>query len=223
MACGYPDPETAERELRLAGSLNPGPWVGHSYNTGQACRSIAARHPGLDADKAYALGVLHDIGRRVGVVTTRHGLEGYRYALSKGWDDVAKICLTHSYILHHVESEIGTWDVSSEERPLWRSTSPLLNMTTMTGCCNSATAWRWIAAFACWKNAWWTWRAAMAWMSTPWPDGTPFSRSNSSSRSGWAAPSMTCCPASRRTRSTMWPAGPRRRPPPGAAARALDR
>jgi hypothetical protein len=116
MASGYPDPETADRELRLADSLNPGPWVGHSHHTGLACRYIAARHPGLDADKAYALGVLHDIGRRVGIVSTRHGLEGYRYARSKGWDDVAKICLTHSYALHHVESEIGAWDVSPEER-----------------------------------------------------------------------------------------------------------
>jgi hypothetical protein len=116
MASGYPDPETADRELRLSGPLNPGPWVEHSHNTGLACRYIAARHPELDADKAYALGVLHDIGRRVGIVTTRHGLEGYRYALSQGWDEVARICLTHSYVLHHVESEIGAWDVTPEEQ-----------------------------------------------------------------------------------------------------------
>ena len=116
MTSGYPDPATADRELRLARSLNDGPWIEHSFNTGLACRYIAGRHPGLDADKAYALGALHDIGRRVGIVSTRHGLEGYRYALSQGWGDVAKICMTHSYALHHVESEIGKWDVSAEER-----------------------------------------------------------------------------------------------------------
>ncbi len=166
MASGYPDPETADRELRLADSLNPGPWVGHSHHTGLACRYIAARHPGLDADKAYALGVLHDIGRRVGIVSTRHGLEGYRYARSKGWDDVAKICLTHSYALHHVESEIGAWDVSPEERAF---------MTRYIAAAEYDDYDRLLqrphlaleSGFCLLDKRWWTWRAATAWTNTP--------------------------------------------------------
>lgn len=41
----------------------------HSVNTGIAARSIADKIKGLDSEKAYILGILHDIGRRVGVVT----------------------------------------------------------------------------------------------------------------------------------------------------------
>lgn len=108
--CGYmekevgtgmlPSIETAEKELRIAGEQNPGPWIEHSVNTGIAARSIAAKIQGMDSEKAYILGLLHDIGRRVGVVNIpKHVYEGYLYASSKGWNDVARICMTHSYPL----------------------------------------------------------------------------------------------------------------------------
>ena len=63
-----PTREEAEKELALAGELNPGPWVKHSLNVGIAARNIAEKVPALDADKAYIVGILHDIGRRVGIV-----------------------------------------------------------------------------------------------------------------------------------------------------------
>lgn len=87
----------AEKELEIAGQLNPGPWVEHSLNTGRAAQCIAGKCEGLDPEKAYVLGILHDIGRRVGIVTIEHVYEGYQYASSKGWDEVARICMTHSY------------------------------------------------------------------------------------------------------------------------------
>lgn len=65
----------------------------------------------MDRDKAYVLGLLHDIGRRVGVVGERHLIEGYRFCMAKGWNDVAKICITHSYVIQDVETAIGAWDV----------------------------------------------------------------------------------------------------------------
>lgn len=95
-----PTKETAEFELQLAGELNPGPWTKHSVNVGIAARNIAERMPGMDAEKAYILGVLHDIGRRVGIVDIpTHVYEGYKYCKEKGWDEVARICMTHSYPL----------------------------------------------------------------------------------------------------------------------------
>ncbi len=95
-----PTKETAEKELQLAGELNPGPWTKHSINVGIAARNIAERVPGMDAEKAYIVGVLHDIGRRVGIVDIpTHVYEGYKYCRSKGWDEVARICMTHSYPL----------------------------------------------------------------------------------------------------------------------------
>ena len=93
-----PDIRTAAAELELAGRMNPGPWVEHSRNVGIAARNIAERVPGMDAERAHILGMLHDIGRRVGIVDIpTHVAEGYRYAMAQGWDEVARICMTHSY------------------------------------------------------------------------------------------------------------------------------
>ncbi len=105
----------AEVELHLAGELNPGPWVRHSVNVGIAARLIAEKIDGMDADKAYVLGLLHDIGRRVGVVNIpKHVLAGHDYACQHQWDEVAKICMTHSYIL--MEQDIDDASASPEEQ-----------------------------------------------------------------------------------------------------------
>ena len=94
-----PTAEEAMRELETAGELNPGPWVRHSVNTGIAARNIAEKVSWLDPEKAYILGLLHDIGRRIGIVDIpTHVYAGYRYCKEKGWDEVARICMTHSYL-----------------------------------------------------------------------------------------------------------------------------
>ena len=95
-----PTIEEAKIELEIAEKLNPGPWIEHSLNVGIAARNIAKKVPGMDANKAYIVGMLHDIGRRVGIVNTpQHVYEGYKYAITKGWDEVARVCMTHSYPL----------------------------------------------------------------------------------------------------------------------------
>lgn len=58
-----PSIEKAIEELEIAGELNPGPWTKHSENVGIAARNIAEKVSGMDADKAYIVGLLHDIGR----------------------------------------------------------------------------------------------------------------------------------------------------------------
>ena len=63
-----PTRDEAILELKTAEKMNPGPWVKHSLNVGIAARNIAERIPGMDAEKAYITGLLHDIGRRVGIV-----------------------------------------------------------------------------------------------------------------------------------------------------------
>lgn len=99
-----PTIEEAKRELQLAEILNPGPWVKHSLNVGMAARNIAEKIPCMNAEKAYIVGMLHDIGRRVGVVNIpRHVYEGYRYCMEKGWDEAAKVCMTHSYVFMQKE------------------------------------------------------------------------------------------------------------------------
>ena len=94
-----PTVDEALYELKLAGELNPGPWVRHSVNVGIAARNIAEKIPRMNPEKAYIVGLLHDIGRRAGIVDIpTHVYEGYRYCLEKGWDEAARICMTHSYL-----------------------------------------------------------------------------------------------------------------------------
>lgn len=112
---GYPDRETAERELEEAGKLNPGQWITHSKYAALACERIAKHCPHMDSEKAYVIGLLHDIGRRVGIVQERHMLEGYNYCMSKGWKNAAQICITHSFMLKDITTSIGKWDISKED------------------------------------------------------------------------------------------------------------
>ena len=112
-----PTYEQAMQELELAGQLNPGPWVKHSLNVGLAARNIAQKVPGMDAHKAHIVGMLHDIGRRVGIVDIpTHVYEGYRYAMDKGWDEVARICMTHSY--PQMQDEFGYEPATPHEQAI---------------------------------------------------------------------------------------------------------
>ena len=97
-----PTKDEALKELEIAGQINPGPWVKHSINTGVAARNIAEKIPGMDPEKAYVVGLMHDIGRRCKygfVDIPTHVYEGYKYCMEKGWDEAARICMTHSYLL----------------------------------------------------------------------------------------------------------------------------
>ena len=111
----FPAPETARRELELAAQANPGLWVRHSQNTGEAARRIAARCPGMDSEKAYVCGLLHDIGRRTGVAAVRHIIDGYDYVMAQGWDEVARVCLTHSFPIQDIEADIGKKDITPQQ------------------------------------------------------------------------------------------------------------
>ncbi len=110
----FPDRKTAISELVLAGEMNPGPWTKHSYNVAEAARLIAEAS-GLDSEKAYICGLLHDIGRRTGIAAVRHIIDGYDYAMSKGWDEVARVCLTHSFPVKNIDADIGKKDITAEQ------------------------------------------------------------------------------------------------------------
>jgi putative nucleotidyltransferase with HDIG domain len=106
-----PTREEAELELQLANELNPGPWINHCKNVARAAETIA-KSCKLDENKAYILGLLHDIGRRNGPSAVKHTIDGYRYMLSKNWNEVADICLTHSYPTKNIYQDIGKMDIS---------------------------------------------------------------------------------------------------------------
>lgn len=110
----YPDRQTAEQELILAGELNPGKWIDHSHYVAKAAE-IIARACGMDTEKAYVLGLLHDIGRRIGFCGQKHIYAGYLYALQKGWEDVARISLTHSFLFNNTETGVSPYDGAAGE------------------------------------------------------------------------------------------------------------
>ena len=110
-----PDRITAEKELEAAAKMNPGPWIMHSRNAAMAAERIAAAC-GMDSERAYILGLLHDIGRREGINATKHITDGYHYAVSKGWNDVARACLTHSFPIQDINAMIGQSDIPPHDR-----------------------------------------------------------------------------------------------------------
>ncbi len=105
-----PTVQQAQAALREAEARNPGAWADHSRYAAAACRAIAARCPGLDADIAYSLGLLHDVGRRVGRCRDRHMAEGYRYCRAQGWDKAAQICISHGYMAQDIATGLDNAD-----------------------------------------------------------------------------------------------------------------
>jgi hypothetical protein len=111
-----PSREQAEFFLDEAASMNPGPWVPHSFHVARAAEAVAAHHPLLDSETAYVIGCLHDIGRRFGVTGVRHILDGYRFLHDRGFEEPARICLTHSYPIKEINSIVGEWDCLPEDK-----------------------------------------------------------------------------------------------------------
>ena len=109
------DAARAERELEIAKGKNPGPWIDHSRHVGLAAKYIAQACKNLDSEKAYICGLLHDIGRRNGVSALKHTIDGYDYAMSQGWEEVARICLTHSFPVKDIDADIAKRDVTEDQ------------------------------------------------------------------------------------------------------------
>ena len=110
-------PTKAEAESLLieAENCNPGPWGNHSRITASCAEKIARECGNLDPEKAYILGLLHDIGRKFGIRHLGHVSDGYSYMLSLGYDEVARICLTHSFNTKTIDDYIGKFDTTQEE------------------------------------------------------------------------------------------------------------
>lgn len=112
-----PTREQAEELLEEALPHNPGPWGAHSRTAAHCAEKIAAAC-GLDPEKAYVLGLLHDIGRRYGKRHLGHVSDGYTYMMSLGYDEVARICLSHSFNDQSLADYVGNRDTSPEETAL---------------------------------------------------------------------------------------------------------
>lgn len=111
----------AEKELQVAVGLNPGLWGNHSISVAKNAQIIAKNVKGMDSDKAYILGLLHDIGRRAGVTGIMHIFDGYNYMMSINEPAIARICLTHSFPSKNVNTYSGKYDCSPEQMEFLKS------------------------------------------------------------------------------------------------------
>lgn len=101
--------------LEQGKELNPCPWIEHSIYTGKAAKNIAKCHPRLDPETAYVFGCLHDIGRRFGASHIKHVIDGYKFMNELGYPNIAKICLTHSFPIKHMNAYFGEKDCSKQD------------------------------------------------------------------------------------------------------------
>lgn len=110
-----PTLKEAKGILEEASCLNPGPWVEHSIYVGKCAALIAEHDCELDKDRAFVLGLLHDIGRRFGRTNMRHVIDGYNFLMEMGYPAAARICMTHSFPYQYIDAIFGKWDCTDEE------------------------------------------------------------------------------------------------------------
>jgi len=109
-----PTREEANKLLIWANEQNPGVWADHSRVVARAAEVIAHKCS-LDTHRAYTSGLLHDIGRYEGVRDLHHVYAGYELINNKGYDQLAGICLSHSFPYQNIDEYFGTNDCSKEE------------------------------------------------------------------------------------------------------------
>ena len=116
----FPSRYEAETILQTGYDENPGPWANHCKITARAAETITLKC-GMDKDKAYVLGLLHDIGYsdfRDYKGRTCHIILGYEKMLQKGFGAVARICLSHSFPLKDIGAYGGkdtNWNEAEEQ------------------------------------------------------------------------------------------------------------
>ena len=109
-----PTREEAMKLLEEGYRRNPGAWKDHSIITAECAYKIAEQCAGMDPEKAYVLGLLHDIGRREGITYIAHVIDGYRYLTALGYDEAARICITHSFARQDIKDYIGKIDIPTD-------------------------------------------------------------------------------------------------------------
>ena len=102
--------------MKLGVRLSPGPWERHSMSVARNARLIAEKTGIMDCDRAWVMGLLHDIGRRAGIKGILHIFDGYDYMMSMGEEEIARICLTHSFPLKDVNTFMGKYDCTPDQK-----------------------------------------------------------------------------------------------------------
>lgn len=110
-----PTRKKAIEYLDWAEKQNPGLWVKHCQHVAKAAETIASHCINMDGERAFVLGLLHDIGRYRGVTSIKHIYDGYKLMLKDGFPTVAQICLTHSFPVQDFNFYAGGENDCSDE------------------------------------------------------------------------------------------------------------
>ena len=101
----------AEKILTWAQECNPGQWIDHCKVAARAAETIA-ENCGLDSDRAYVSGLLHDIGYYSysnGKGEKDHAIAGHDFMARRGYDEIARICLSHSFPCKDIREIESSW------------------------------------------------------------------------------------------------------------------
>lgn len=70
----------------------------HVYGVAEIAKRIAQKTPNLDPEKAFVLGLLHDVGKIHQQIEGRfHGVVGFEMMMKQGAEDVALSSLLHTF------------------------------------------------------------------------------------------------------------------------------
>ena len=122
-----PTRKEAEDLLKEGEKCNIGAWGNHSRIVAFCAEKIALQINDMDQEKAYIVGLLHDIGRKFGIRHMGHVSDGYLYMMSLGYDEVARVCLTHSFNNKVIDDYIGNIDTTNEELKLTKRKLELID------------------------------------------------------------------------------------------------
>lgn len=77
----------------------------HCLGVAYAAQIIASHSDDLNPEKAYILGLLHDYGKRLDEKSEKrfHGNVGFDDMNAMGYSEVARTCLTHSFLIKDFE------------------------------------------------------------------------------------------------------------------------
>lgn len=92
----------------------------HAVHAALAAEHIALKC-GLNGEKAYSMGLLHDIGRNYTEGQFQHITEGYKIMNERGYGEISRICLTHSFPVQNIYSYVGKMDICLSEQEKYQN------------------------------------------------------------------------------------------------------
>lgn len=121
--------------------INTSSWINHSLNVAESSRVLCSLLKDCDTNTAYVSGLFHDIGRKF-KTNMQHTIAGFEYLVDKGYENEARICLTHSHIhgerCANNEPAVDGWSCV-EGNSVWDDEVPTDDLTEFLQNCEYST------------------------------------------------------------------------------------